>query len=60
MAKEVTETFNVQLTFIHRDCTEEDIENTIKKIDWVEYMKRDLGADDAVISNHRLFIMDKE
>lgn len=57
--KEITETMTVQLTVIHRDCYDEDVD-LLSKIDWKSEIKRGLEADDVVIKDHRHFIMDKE
>ena len=63
--KEFTVIMNAQITFIHK---ESDIltEESIRGIDGIDekvmadVLKRDLKADDVVVSDMKLFVLDKK
>lgn len=60
--KEYIVTMNAQITFILKDndsFTEESIRETTEKI-MANSIKEDLQADDVVVSDLKLFILDKK
>lgn len=60
--KEYIVTMNAQITFILKDndtFTEESIRETTEKI-MANSIKEDLQADDVVVSDMKLFVLDKK